>query len=339
MDHSTTRGVSSGMEHLLRAASRLIPVTVIVVGCTSGPGGTARTPSPATPASASVGQSCLVADTTAPTADTLYAIGVGTQDAGTSPPAIACGGLHLMKAPVVVAVAPPPGADLRDLLDEGMAPTGHRADVLVTRDAEVIAYAGRRADYLTAAMPWNSTYLLVAARPISASTVPSSAERDALARDAVTGDARGAVEPFAWRTDESCVAAFPALSSAPRPVVAYATGDAIARQLAERIVSLSDAAPSPAWVAAVLAERGVRIIAVPTDSIPAVLAAGRAAAAVTPLARDPRSPCGTRENALVPAGAIPLVDSRAHVIVRRGSGAALLVAPDGSLQFTRRGAR
>jgi hypothetical protein len=241
-----------------------------------------------------------------------------------------------------VSLAPPPGTDLRDLLDERLvAAGGRRPDVLVTRDADVLAYAGRRSDYVTAALPWNSTYVLVAARPIPAATVPSSAERDALARDAVTADARGAAEPFAWRDDPGCVAAMPVRPTAPRLVVAYAAGDAIARQLAERIVSLSGASPLPAWLAAALGQpaRAARIAAVPADSIPDVLAAGRAAAAVLPLARDPRTPCGTRDNARVPAGAIPLVDSRAHVIVRRGSGAALLVAPDGSLHFIRWGAR
>ena len=46
-----------------------------------------------------------------------------------------------------------------------------------------------------------------------------------------------------------------------------------------------------------------------------------------------------RRRAWILTDAVPLVDSRAHVIVRRGSGAALLVAPDGTLQFIRRGPR
>jgi hypothetical protein len=101
----------------------------------------------------------------------------------------------------------------------------------------------------------------------------------------------------------------------------------MARELAERIRALSaEREPMP-------------IGPVAAASLPDWMANGRVAAGVLPLARDPRTPCGTRGNARVPAGAVPLVDARAHLIIRRGSGAAVLVAPDGSFRFVRRAAR
>jgi hypothetical protein len=68
-----------------------------------------------------------------------------------------------------------------------------------------------------------------------------------------------------------------------------------------------------------------------------MFATGRVAAAVIALPRDPRAQCGTA-NAPLPWRGIPLVDSRAHVIVRRGSGAAFTIGADGSLRFMRMGA-
>jgi hypothetical protein len=41
----------------------------------------------------------------------------------------------------------------------------------------------------------------------------------------------------------------------------------------------------------------------------------------------------------VPAGALPLVDTRAHVIIRRGSGAAFTIGANGSLRFFRQSTR
>jgi hypothetical protein len=77
----------------------------------------------------------------------------------------------------------------------------------------------------------------------------------------------------------------------------------------------------------------------PFDSIVSALTTNRASAAVIPLGRDWTTTCGTSYNDKVPEGAIPLVDARAHIIIRRGSGAAVLVGANGTLHFVKRGAR
>jgi len=318
------------MGSLLRTAPRLIAVAIILFGCAPGPASApARSaPSTALPSTWAVDPG-VVADTTAPTADTLYTIGVWPQANSA--------------LPVVVPLGVIRGVDLRELLD-GMVISGggHRPDVVVTSDADVLAYARGRADYLVAALPWTITYLLVPARASSPVTLPSLAERDALARNAVTLDARGAAEPFPWLTDSACgvTAAVPMGES--RPVVAYFAGDATARQLAERITSLASANAGTPWVAAAIEGHAtaakVRIAGLPADSFVAALASGGAAATVVQVVRDPRTACTTAGNARVAVGALPLIDTRAHVIVRRGSGAAFTVAADGSLYFFRRSA-
>ncbi len=281
---------------------------------------------------------CVVADTSASTRDTLYVVGVELRRADAAPTDCERRILTTARSPVVITQTTAPEADLRDVLDRGVPATGApRPDVVVTRDANVLAYAANSADYFTDVLPWNRTYVLVAGD--SPSVIPSEAERDALARDAVTADARGAVRPFAWLTEPSCVTP-PALSSTtPRSIVVYAAGDAIARQLAERIVALTAGGARPAWLPTRLAQGAPapRVAPIVVDSIADALETGRAAAAVIALSRDPRARCGT-VNAPLPWRGIPLLDSRAHVIVRRGSGAAFTVGVDGSLRFMHRGA-
>jgi hypothetical protein len=306
-----------------RTAPRLISATIILLGCALN-NGVVPAPAPIAPVavlpSAWAVDPAIVADTTAPTADSLYAIGVVRQ--------------YDREPPVIVPYVASPGADLREILDGRGA---YRLDVLVTEDANVIAYAAGRANLLVAALPWSATYVLVPARARSEVTVPSPAERSALARDAVTTDARGAAEPFPWITDAGCAATAAVAAAEPRPVVAYAAGDATARQLAERIVSLAGANAAAPWIAAAFGGHPtglkLRIAPLDADSIGMALAAGSVAAAVLPVARDPRTSCATAGNAHVTASAIPLVDTRAHVIVRRGSGAAFTIAANGSLHF------
>jgi hypothetical protein len=213
---------------------------------------------------------------------------------------------------------------------------------VVSRDPDLLDYARRRSGYLVQALPWNTTYVLVTAGADSAPSGPSDAQREALARDAVTGDARGALGPFGWLTDPACLHEIPRATAAPRSIVAYPTGDAIARQIAERTVSLAAGGSREAWLPAVLARNsttGARIASVDPDSITRALTTGRAAAAIIPVARDWTTPCGTRANLPLPRGAIALVDARDHIIVRLGSGATVLIDASGALHAVKRGAR
>lgn len=290
---------------------------------------------------------CLVEDATAPTVDTLLVIGARATIIGPPRMPADCDGPRgrPSAAPFVMLADVPADSDGRDILELGLpARNGRRPDVFVTRDLGLLAYAQQRGEslYTTTPLPWRTTYIMLTARAATGASLPSSAERGALARDAVTGDARGAREPFSWLSDSSCAIPPQLRASTAPPLIAYARHDSVARELASRIVSLAASEPTPAWLLLATAEGGpsaLRAIPMPESSIPAALAEGRLLAAVLPIERDPRARCGFRNVGRLHAGAIPLVDTREHVIVRRGSGAAFVVAADGSLHFFRRAAR
>ena len=310
-------------------------VLMTMLGCAPHPGTALQSPAPSPRAHGVAGRpACVIADTSAPTRDTLYAVGLQSPTADSTSGDCERPGAGV--APVVITETPAPETDLRDVLDRGLPAThAPRPDVVVTRDPNVLAYATSSADYFTVALPYDRTYVLAATD--SASAVPSQADREALARDAVMADTRGATQPFAWLAS-TCTALASRPAAPPGSVVAYASGDAIARQLAERIVALAGARGRPAWLPGSIASSGaaLRVAAIAADSIANAIATGRAVAAVVALPRDPRKRCGTPNVPLAWQG-VPLVDSRAYAIVRRGSGAAFIIGVDGTLRFVRRG--
>lgn len=293
--------------------------------------GCAPAPSPGTSATL---DRCLVVDTATATPDTIHAIvessARSTLDCERRPIARGVG-------PVVIAVTPPRGVDLRDVL-EGRAAATKRPDVVVTHDPQLIDLARRSGGYRVEPLPWSVTYVLVPGTADTAA-MPGVSDRAAIARDVVTGDSRGAIEPFPWLADASCARPLDLARPSAARVVAYSSGDAIARAIAERVSSLAASRAPSAWLPMSLARPGtpLRVTPIARDSIADALASGRAAAAVLSIARDPSTPCGTRGNEVVPRAAIPLVDARPHVIVRRGSGAAFIVGVDGTLHFVKRG--
>ena len=130
----------------------------------------------------------------------------------------------------------------------------------------------------------------------------------------------------------------------PHAYLAYVAGDETSRQLAERVVSIAGTNAKRTWITSIVQDgpptHYLLMAKLPADSVAAALAAGRVAAAVVPdLARDPRARCFIAGNARVNVGAVPLVDTRAHAIIRRGSGAAFTIGADGSLDFYRQSAR
>lgn len=234
---------------------------------------------------------------------------------GIGPPSVAedCLGQPIvgLAAPEVVHVVPPAGSDLRDVLDRA------RVDVVVTRDPDLLAYAVR-AGHLTAPLAWDRTYVLFT---IGAGTdLAMPADAYALARDAVTADVTPAgVGPRHTGPVDVCARPDTVRRRDPERVVAYPAGDAIGQQLAERIAAVG-------WV-----PRATRVLPVAGDSVVEALARWQVAAAVLAIPRGEPAVCGATT-------AVPLVDSRAHAIVRRGSGAAFVVGRDGGLWFVKRGA-
>jgi len=299
----------------------------------AGPQGSpiGQAPAPAEPACT------LVVDSGFTPADTIrYVAEPGAAAAGPSS-AGRCGNTPSGAPPVVDSVAVPRGGDLRDLLDRGIAAPGMpRVDVLVTRDPDVLSFATQLGRYRSVALPWDRTYTLVAPHLDSAITMPTPEAREALARDAVQADARGAQPPFWWETDSSCATGRPRYAAGAPRIVGYPADDPIARQLAERVVALASTRDNPPWIPSVLSLPGggpLRTAGFAPTALIDALAAGQVAAFVTAVPRERPTVCTTATR--IPAGAVlvPLVDSRAHVLIRRGSGVAFYIEGDGTLRF------
>jgi hypothetical protein len=219
----------------------------------------------------------------------------------------------------------PAPRDPRDLLDAGV-------DLLLTRDPATLDYAATLPQVRSVPLEWRRTHvLLTPGRSPTAPSLPALA-RQALADDAVRGEARGAAEPFWWQDLEACdvAPARPGVAAAPTPRVVYDADDEAARDLAERLVGLGRVA-SPAAAAmldALLPDRsrrlGLRATGLAGEPLALALRRGTDAAYVMSFARVSIDPCRDVATAverapwLDPGSVVPLVDTRLQAIVRRG---------------------
>lgn len=185
-----------------------------------------------------------------------------------------------------------PGVDQRDAFDRG-------ADLMVTRDPELLEYAARRPEFATFPLPWNRTYVLL--WPADADSTPRRT------RDAVRAEARPAEPPFWWDDLAACAERAVPSSRPGSSRVVYVRGDNVARGLAERTVALASVGP------------GLRTAALEPAEFAASLRNGLDRAYVMELPRQTLTPC--RDSSGWPGGATiqPLIDTRAHAIVRRGA--------------------
>jgi extracellular solute-binding protein (family 5) len=191
--------------------------------------------------------------------------------------------------------------DLRDALDGG-------ADLVVSRDPAVIDYATGRAEFETFALPWDRTYVLLQRPGVEPIPAPlwSDSVRRSLAYGAVRADARAAERPFWWHSPCAIYTSMHVtLPSTPR--VVYQRSDPVARQLAERIIALAGDSLQ------------LRAVGLETEAFSAPGKLGSERGYVVAVPHRPLVPCAesaswTREGHLV-----PLIDTRPHAIVRRGS--------------------
>jgi len=195
----------------------------------------------------------------------------------------------------VRVLSPPP--DLRDAIDAG-------ADLVVTDDPATLAYAAQRPDLASVPLPWSRTYALALTAPADSLMVTAAGFREALARDAVRVDARAAM-PYPF--PPACA---PRLADPPRragrgaPRISYPAGDGTARDLAARLAALGV----------------VGAHAIVPMAAAAFAASRREGGEVAYVLSLPRG-AGTCEDLPLPPGAavVPLVDVRAHALVRRGA--------------------
>jgi len=241
------------------------------------------------------------------------------------------------------------GDDPRDLLED-------MVDLLVTADLMVIEYAAGRADLDTIRLPWDRTYVMLStsrAMQVSWGGNPINVPPDildGLARDAVRGDARGYRSPAWWEDFGSCRqlpssvyrdSSVPpgAFASSDPYRILYKKDDPVARDLAERIVALAAANPVSSSEAAAFNlavpglgddSPGVTAEGVSESELQWSLWSGEDFAYILPVRRRTPDPCHEvrmwRKDAkwlnILGSSAheafIPLVDTRPHVIVRRG---------------------
>ncbi len=218
--------------------------------------------------------------------------------------------------------------DPRDLIDRDL-------DVLVTRDPAVRRYAEGRAGWTAVPLTWDRVYGLVSPTRARAASVTQldEASRTALAHDAVRADAR-APESDAWWEEPACTSAGPgALVASPLRRVAFPREDPVARDLADRLVARADAELTALTG---LSAAGTRSVALDPRTWAATLRSGTEFALVLPLPRRPldrcravgmlvaRAPWLSGPDGRVPATAVvPLVETRASALLRRGIGAEL----------------
>jgi hypothetical protein len=210
--------------------------------------------------------------------------------------------------------------DLRDLLDRGV-------DIMLTRDPATLDYAATLPQFESVPLAWQRTYvLLTPGRSRTAPSLPAEA-RQTLADDAVRGEARGAQGPFWWQTSGDCGVAAPSTlgNRPPIPRIVYEAADAVARDLAERLVGVAGAT---AALDAILPVRPGQTFQRARGLTAAALAVsvrrGADAGYIIPLDNRPPDPCrglrALQESApwLEPAAIVPLVETRLQAIVRRG---------------------
>ena len=253
--------------------------------------------------------------------DRDWPAGTGTYTADTSAGRVIVTPFRGGGRPVLVLRSSDTG-DVRDLLDAGV-------DLLVTDDPAALSYAADRPGTTATPLPWDRTYVL-----LGVAGVPgiSDVQRAGLARDAVRVAARPAMaaSQFWWFAFETCRDTPPPFAGSPPPrssrgSLAYADDDRPARDLAERLVALG-------LVSA-------RALGMPATDFAAALAAGGSSHYVVSLPRTTLDPCADVRRLLgrapwlaAPgAGLEPLVDTRRHIIVRRGA-AAFTVDWDGVLR-------
>jgi hypothetical protein len=269
-----------------------------------------------------------------PVADSPWPLGTRSRRVAAESPASAITLVSDDDPPIRFLVAP---GDARDLLDQGV-------DLLLTRDRAALNYATTLPPFQSLPLAWRRTHVLLTPGRARSSPSLSDQARQALAVDAVRGEARGAQGPFWWQSNPDCqVAASPQQSRpAPAPRIVYDAADAAARDLAERVVGLSRASgpAATAFLDALVPDRPKRLFQRATgltgEELARTVRRGLDAAYVLSVESQPVDACGElaalvdRAPWLDPATVVPLVDTRLHAIVRRGR-AGLSVDWDGGI--------
>lgn len=205
--------------------------------------------------------------------------------------------------------------DARDALDREI-------DLVVTRDPALVEYVSNRAEFVTFPLPWSRTYVLLEAGDRQgglAGDLEATSVRSSLAKDAVRAAARAAEPPYWWSNQSACPATSSQHPGNASSRVVYRKDDEVARGLAERTVALASSSA------------GLRAAGLDAAEFATAVRGGTERAYIVGLPRQSLAPC--RDASIWPAGArlLPLIDTRAFAIVRKGSPP-LTVEWDGTIR-------
>jgi hypothetical protein len=194
------------------------------------------------------------------------------------------------------------GGDARDALDRG-------TDILVTRNPAVVEYVAGQPEFVSFALPWTRTYVLLEPgnRSGSLAHVLSDPQVQRSLTEAARVDARAAEPPFWWSELSRCPVDTAAESQQRSSRVVYVEGDDVGRRLAERVVALTPPGTD------------VRTAALKPAELDSALRTGSERAFVLAVPRRSLVPCRDSSGWPRAATMVPLIDSRAFLIVRRGS--------------------
>jgi hypothetical protein len=261
--------------------------------------------------------------------------GTGAYTADGSPRHRRMAGANAADLPRLRYVRLEPGVDPRDVLDDGV-------DVMFTDDPAVARYAAAREGLTVVPLPPQRTYAVAAPGPVDRSEIAEPSMhtlRVSLADEVVQVPASPASGAHWWSDAFAC--ALPSAHAAPRtdaPVarVAYREDDAVARAIAERLVSLAsrreDLVARPLLGAVDdAAARAIAAEAMPAADFAQALRRGTRTAFVLSMPMRPLARCNATSEV---AAAIPwavedgaigdrfvtaLVDAGAWAIVRQGA--------------------
>ncbi|MEZ4585068.1 MAG: hypothetical protein R2909_01545 [Gemmatimonadales bacterium] len=222
---------------------------------------------------------------------------------------------------VAAVIRIPADLEARDALD-GVGPRGEPLDAIATRDPASVRYARSRGDLRVVPLPWDRRYLLTAPSGTGLEAPPDEARRDLAG--AVRADARAADPDAPPAEGAVCLTTAPRSTGRSRSI-GYPRNDAVARDLAERLVSTLLAPSTPRWLGRLSSDtRAAPPRAVPLD--PTELETAIPSGAVGALILVERS----GRPAACSGELAPLIETRAALIAR-ASVPVLVSSPDGRL--------
>lgn len=220
------------------------------------------------------------------------------------------------------------GPDPRDAIDRGF-------DVLVTRSPAVSAYAGATDSARIRRLAWDRIYVfLVPAKPEEPRALTTLEVPENVVAAATDADARPSVGPYWW--DHADCALPPAAGEGglggTRRIV-YRRDDGTARGLAERLVALAASGRLEPAADPERLDGGPVAAGLEPQAFVEAMKAGADIGYVFAVERAVLDPCSAAATLVTgapwPARVVPLVDTRAHLVVRRVRGR-IVVGWDGA---------